>query len=113
MNMPRFDQLLEQLPRIARVINAFESVEIQQEVFQALMQVFLGDAEASEPIMAEEADPLPVGVPDAGSAIDDDTDEELESGLQIDLGTEAIEPQPEGREQGLTGGDSIHSFIEH
>lgn len=115
MNMSRFDQLLEQLPRIAKVINAFESVEIQREVFNALMQAYLVDAESCEATaaVAEMEEPLSQDVPDAGSAIDDDADDQAASGLQIDLGAEEIVHQSEGRETGLSGGDSIHSFIQH
>ncbi len=40
MSETRFERLLKYLPRIADVINSFQSVEVQKEVYGALIAAF-------------------------------------------------------------------------
>ncbi|MCA9113645.1 MAG: hypothetical protein KDA79_01070 [Planctomycetaceae bacterium] len=122
MSVSRFEQLLEQLPRIAQVINAFESTEIQREVFDAVLQVYLQEVQLPAGEAVQEASPLPETEPAAelavaelvggGSAIDDDDlDDASETGLRLDLAADST-TRPGSRGTTTAGGDSIHSFIQ-
>jgi hypothetical protein len=50
MSMPRFQRLVSQMPKIAKVVNQFETPEMQREVLQALIRAFeLEESEGEEP----------------------------------------------------------------
>ncbi|MCC7421955.1 MAG: hypothetical protein IT428_16885 [Planctomycetaceae bacterium] len=50
MSMPRFQRLVSQMPKIAKVVNQFETPEMQREVLQALIRAFESEeAEGDEP----------------------------------------------------------------
>lgn len=48
MSMPRFQSLVQQMPKIAKVINQFDSPEMQREVLQALLRAFESDEGSQE-----------------------------------------------------------------
>lgn len=56
MSESRFERLLKYLPRIADVINSFQSVEVQKEVYEALMSAF----EQQDEHEPSESPPTPV-----------------------------------------------------
>lgn len=52
MSMPRFQRLVSQMPKIAKVVNQFDTPEMQREVLQALIRAFEveeAEGEHSEP----------------------------------------------------------------
>jgi len=89
MSNKRFENLLEQMPKIAKVINSFESQEVQREVFITLIRAL--DREAyTAPRQERNVTPL---------------DKVRSVPLHDDL-TQGLDISPE------IGGGSIHSFIE-
>lgn len=90
MSETRFERLLKYLPRIADVINSFQSVEVQKEVYEALMAAFeqqdeeRSDAPSQSPSTSAPAE-RPRFTPDP----------------RVSLGEEPDD------------GGSIHSFINH
>lgn len=76
MSLPRFKRLAAQMPKIAKIVNQFQSPEIQREVLQALVRAFEAELTAEDAHEARNGavnGSLPISADTAPAFFDDST----------------------------------------